>query len=65
MSCCMGGWLMRFEGLNSRWGNLNLTLPSMRRQVTGKFSVRIVPDQTPEGVEATVVKHCNKVKGEK
>jgi len=31
------------------------------RKVTGKFSVRIVPDQTPEGVEATVVRYCNKV----
>ena len=27
----------------------------------GKFSIRIVPDQTPEGVEKTVVEYCNKV----
>ena len=27
----------------------------------GKFSIRIVPDQTPEGVEKTVVDYCNKV----
>lgn len=27
----------------------------------GKFSVRIVPNQTPEIVEKVVVAHCNKV----
>lgn len=31
------------------------------RKVTGKFSVRIVPDQTPEEVERVVVAYCNKV----
>merc|ERR1711868_346528 len=31
------------------------------RKVIGKFSIRIVPDQTPEGVEKTVVDYCNKV----
>jgi len=31
------------------------------RKVTGKFSIRIVPNQTPEGVEKTVVDYCNKV----
>ena len=27
----------------------------------GKFSIRIVPNQTPEIVEDVVVKYCNKV----
>jgi len=31
------------------------------RKVVGKFSIRIVPNQTPEGVEKTVVDYCNKV----
>ena len=31
------------------------------RQVTGKFSVRIVPNQTPEIVEKVVVDYCNKI----
>lgn len=31
------------------------------RKVCGKFSIRIVPDQTVEGVEKTVVDYCNKV----
>jgi len=35
------------------------------RKVIGKFSVRIVPDQTPEGVEKTVVDYCNKVWGKR
>ena len=30
-------------------------------QVVGKFSVRIVPDQTPEGVEEVVLAYCNKI----
>ena len=29
--------------------------------MVGKFSIRIVPNQTPEGVEKTVVEYCNKV----
>merc|ERR1711953_780104 len=35
------------------------------RKVIGKFSIRIVPDQTPEGVEKTVVDYCNKVWGKR
>jgi len=31
------------------------------RKVVGKFSVRIVPDQTPEGVEEVVLAYCNKI----
>lgn len=31
------------------------------RKVTGKFSIRIVPDQTPEGVTKNVVDYCNKL----
>merc|ERR1712122_347162 len=31
------------------------------RKVIGKFSIRIVPNQTPEIVEDVVVKYCNKV----
>lgn len=31
------------------------------RKVTGKFSIRIVPNQTPELVEKIVVAYCNKV----
>ena len=31
------------------------------RKVVGKFSVRIVPNQTPEIVEKVVVDYCNKV----
>ncbi|KAI1285560.1 Cytosolic non-specific dipeptidase [Halotydeus destructor] len=31
------------------------------RKVTGKFSIRIVPDQTPEKVEQVVVKYLNEV----
>ena len=30
-------------------------------QVIGKFSVRIVPNQTPEIVENVVVAYCNKI----
>ena len=30
-------------------------------KVTGKFSIRIVPNQTPEIVEDVVVKYCNKI----
>merc|ERR1719418_316876 len=35
------------------------------RKVIGKFSIRIVPNQTPEGVEKTVVDYCNKVWGKR
>jgi len=31
------------------------------RKVIGKFSIRIVPNQTPEIVEDVVVKYCNKI----
>ena len=31
------------------------------RKVVGKFSIRIVPNQTPEIVEKVVVDYCNKV----
>jgi len=31
------------------------------RKIIGKFSIRIVPDQTPEGVTQCVVDYCNKV----
>merc|ERR1719150_32085 len=31
------------------------------RKVIGKFSVRIVPNQTPEIVEEVVVSYCNKI----
>jgi len=31
------------------------------QKVIGKFSVRIVPNQTPEGVEKIVIDYCNKV----
>ena len=30
------------------------------RKVIGKFSIRIVPNQTPESVEKVVIEHCNK-----
>jgi len=31
------------------------------RKIIGKFSIRIVPDQTPEGVTKNVVDYCNKI----
>ena len=30
-------------------------------KVIGKFSVRIVPNQTPDSVEKVVVNYCNKI----
>jgi len=31
------------------------------RKITGKFSIRIVPNQTPEIIEKVVVEYCNKI----
>ena len=59
--------------LMSRWRNPSLSLHGIQgafsdpgaktvipRKVTGKFSIRIVPNQTPESVEKIVVDYCNK-----
>merc|ERR1712079_375478 len=60
--------------LMSRWRNPTLSLHGIQgafadpgaktvipRKVIGKFSVRIVPNQTPEIVEDVVVAYCNKI----
>jgi len=60
--------------LMSRWRYPSLSLHGIQgafadpgaktvipRKVIGKFSIRIVPNQTPEIVEDVVVKYCNKI----
>lgn len=63
----------KIKTLMSRWRFPSLSLHGIEgafadsgaktvipRKVVGKFSVRIVPNQTPEGVEQCVVKYLNK-----
>ena len=63
----------KINTLMSRWRYPSLSLHGIEgafsdtgaktvipRKVVGKFSIRIVPNQTPESVEKIVVDYCNK-----
>ena len=63
----------KIKTLMSRWRFPSLSLHGIEgafsdtgaktvipRKVIGKFSIRIVPNQTPESVEKVVIEHCNK-----